>query len=95
MSEYRDTVVRDKIRTMMNEGLKTVTVYDAGGRAQEVYETGLHADIGDPCLITRYKYRDGDGGNSFQVLAFEERVGSWPGYEIAQAGAGNDINNLA
>lgn len=95
MSEYKDTIVRDKIRSMMNEGIKTVTVYDVGGRAQEVYEAGLHADIGDPCLITRYKYRDGDSGNSFQVLAYEERVGAWPGYEVAQAGAGNDINNLA
>lgn len=94
MSEFRDTVARDKIKAMMNEGLKTVTVYDASDRAQEVYETGLRAQIGDPCLITRYKYVDGDAGNSRQVIAFEERIGSWPGYEIAQAGAGNDINNL-
>lgn len=94
MSEYKDTVARDKIRAMMNEGLKSVTLYDASGRAQETYETGLRAQIGDPCLITRYKYRDGDSGNSFQVLAYEERVGAWPGYEVAQVGAGNDINNL-
>lgn len=94
MSEFRDTVARDKIKSMMNEGIKTFTVYDASDRAEEVYEAGLRAQIGDPCLITLYKYVDGSTGSSRQVLAYEERVGSWPGYEQVQVGAANDINNL-
>jgi hypothetical protein len=94
MSEYRDTIARDKIKSMMNEGIKTFTIYDASDRAEEVYEAGLHAVVGDPCLITLYKYIDGAAGSSRQVLAYEERIGSWTGYETVQVGAGNDINNL-
>lgn len=94
MSEYRDTTVRDKILTMMKAGLKSITVYDPSGRAQTVYEAGLSAKVGDPCLATRYKYRDTDTGNSFQVLAYEERVDSWPGYTIVGGTDNNDINTV-
>ena len=94
MSEYRDTTVRDKILGMMKAGMKSVTVYDASGRASEVYEAGLNASLGEPCLVTRYKYRDGDTGNSFQVLAYEERVDAWPGYTIVGGTDNEDINTV-
>ena len=93
-TEYRDTYVRDKINTMMMTGVKSVTVYDASDRAHFVYEAGLGAEIGDPCLITEYKYIDGLAGTSRQVLAYEECVGAWPGYEVVSVGAGNDLSNL-
>lgn len=95
MSEFRDTTARDKIVGMMKTGMKSMTVYDASDRPLEVYEAGLSAQIGDPCLITIYKYIDGAAGTSRQVLAYEERVGAWQGYELVQVGAGNNINNLA
>jgi len=84
----------DQIKAIGKGGMKYITVRDAAGRVETLYEAELNAEIGDQCLITRYKYEDGAAGASRKVIAFEEEVATWPGYEILQVGAGNDINNL-
>jgi len=84
----------DQIRNLMISGMKTVGIRDASGRMEVLYEAHIKSEIGDPCLRTRYKYLDGAAGSSRKVLAYEEEVIAWPGYEAIQAGAGNDFDLL-
>lgn len=90
--DYRDGYTRDKIKSMMQEGMKSILVRDASGRIETAYEAHITAQIGDTCLRTDVKYVDGAGGTSRQVIAYEELVTDWPGYEILGVGYDNDIN---
>lgn len=91
---FRDTKTREALKAMMKGGMKSAYVRDAALRVSTSYEAPLHAEIGDPCLRTILKYQDGAGGTSRKVIAQEEEIVSWPGYEAIQVGAGNDINNV-
>jgi len=84
----------DQLKSLLNEGLKTATVRDAAGRPATIYEANIDAEIGAPCLRTRYKYEDGALGTSRKTIAYEEEVVAWPGYEAVQVGAGNDFDLL-
>ena len=84
----------DQIKSLLNIGIKTAGIRDAAGRMEILYEAPIYSEIGDPCLRTRYKYLDGAAGTSRKVLAYEEEVIAWPGYEAVQAGAGNDFDLL-
>lgn len=92
--EKGSTVSRDTIKSMLREGLKTVLLRDVAGRIETSYEVHITAKIGDPCLKTVMKYADGAAGTSRQVVAYEESVVAWPGYEALGAGYANDINNV-
>lgn len=91
--------------TNLNSGAvgSVITIADtqAGKRpVAEVNTSGftlanvLTGQLGDGCLRTRMKFLDGSGGTSRRVVAWEEDIVGWPGYEIVQAGAGNDFNSL-
>lgn len=88
--KFRDTVTATTLRGMMEGGYKTVYILD-GIRYSVIYEAPINADIGDPSLRTILKYEDGAGGTSPLVIAQEEQVVAWPGYEIVSVGAGDDI----
>jgi len=92
--DFRDGTTRDKIMSMKEGGMKSILIRDANGRIQTAYEAHITAQIGDTCLRTELKYIDGAGGTSRQVVAYEELVTAWPGYEILNAGYANDINNV-
>jgi hypothetical protein len=92
---FKDTISSTTIKGMMEGGYKTVFIKDAAGRIEIAYEAPINADIGDPCLRTKLKYVDGAGGTDRGVIAEEEDIVAWPGYEILSGGAGNDIDNLA
>jgi hypothetical protein len=97
MSEqaFKDTFSRDKIKNLMKSGVKSAFVLDAASRIESVYEAPIQSAIGDPCLVTSFKYLDGAGGTSRVVVATQEKVVAWPGFEIVQVGAGNDFDLLA
>lgn len=84
----------DVLKSLMGEGMKTAMLRDVSGRPEVLYEAPLRARIGDPCLVTRYKYVDGAAGTSRKTIAYEEEITSWPGYEAVQVGAGNDFTLL-
>ena len=88
--KFKDTISAMTLRGMMEGGYKTAYVLD-GIRYSVVYEAPINADIGDPCLRTTMKYADGAGGTGTLVIAQEEEVVAWPGYEIVSVGAGDDI----
>lgn len=90
--EFRDTVTTDMIRAMMGSGMKSFYNRDAIGRVTESYEAPLSVEIGGPCIKTIYKYVGGAAGSNRRVLAWEEEVVAWPGYELAAPGSGNDID---
>lgn len=94
MSSYEDFDSIDQIRALMKEGMKSALVRDASGRPEFLYEAHFEAEIGEKCLRTQYKYQDGALGTSKKIIAYEEIIVAWPGYEILSVGAGNDINNL-
>ena len=87
--EYRSS---NRLESLAKEGMKVATLRDAAGRPEVTYEAHIDAEIGDPCLVTRYKYVDGALGSSRKVIAYEEEVSPWPGYEVVETGAGNDFN---
>lgn len=91
---FKDTLTHYTIRGLMDSGVKTIYIRDASSRTEELYEAPLNIEIGDPCLRTRYKYVDGAAGVSRQVIAWDEQIVAWPGYEILSPGAGNDITAL-
>ena len=91
---FRDTKTREAIKGMMQSGMKSVYVRDAALRIEIAYETPIHSKIGDPCLRTKIKYVDGSAGISRKVIAQEEEIIAWPGYNAIQVGAGNDIDNV-
>lgn len=91
---FRDTITTDGIKSLMNVGVKTLNLRDLAGRTYELYEAPLSTKIGDPCVKTVYKFLDGAAGSSRLVTAWEESVVAWPGYELLQAGAGDDITAL-
>lgn len=91
---YRDTRTRESIKAMMQSGMKSAYVRDAALRIEIAYECPIHTKIGDPCLRTKLKYFDGAGGTSRKVIAQEEEIVAWPGYNAIQVGAGNDIDNV-
>lgn len=93
-TSFKDTVTADSIKGLMLTGIKTINIRDLAGRTYELYEAPLVVGIGDPCVRTLYKFVDGAAGSSRQVSAWEEEVVAWPGYEILQVGAGDDINAL-
>jgi hypothetical protein len=82
----------NQIQSLAGEGMKVATVRDAAGRPETTYEASLNTEIGESCLVTRYKYADGALGTSRKVIAYEEEVLPWPGYEAIAVGAGNDFN---
>jgi len=82
----------DQIKTLMGEGVKTAILRDVAGRPDTIYEANINASIGDPCLKTSFKYVDGAVGTSRKVIAYEESIVAWAGYEAIQAGAGNDFD---
>lgn len=92
LPEFKDTYVRNQIRTMLDTGMKVLHVRDSAGRIEEVYEAPLHATVGSPCLRTQMKYADGSGGNSRSIIAYIELVVAWPGFEPVAVGAGNDFD---
>lgn len=91
-TEYNDTVTADKIRALLGSGMKSIYIRDGNGRIEVSYEASVHIEIGAPCLRTKHKYADGALGNSRKVIAYEEQVVAWPGYEILEVGAANDID---
>lgn len=93
-TSFRDSVTADSIKGLMLTGIKNISLRDISGRIYELYEAPLIVTIGDPCVRTLYKFIDGAAGSSRQVIAWEEEVVAWPGYEILQVGAGDDINAL-
>lgn len=93
-SPFKDTVTADSIKGLMGTGVKTIYIRDLAGRVEELYEAPLISDIGSPCVKTRYKYIDGVVGTSRQLVAWDEEVVAWPGYELIQVGAGDDITAL-
>lgn len=90
--EFRDATPQSLLKAMLNNGMKVIEIRDAAGRIEAVYEASLHIDIGEPCLRTRLKYLDGAAGSSRKVIAMEEDVVAWPGYEVLEIGAGNDFD---
>jgi len=90
--EYRDTTTANRIKALMGVGMKSAQVRDVSGRIETTYEAPLNAAIGDPCLKTDFKYFDGAGGTSRSVIAYQENVVSWPGFEVVSVGAGNDFD---
>lgn len=93
-ASYKEYTSIDQIKSLMTEGMKSLTLRDGSGRPEFVYEAHYSAKIGEKCLRTQYKYSDGALGTSRKVIAYEEIISAWPGYEILSVGAGNDINNL-
>lgn len=96
--DFQDSYTRDQIKAMMNSGIKSIYDRDLAGRIETMYEGPLTVEIGDPCIRTKYKFIDGAGGNSQQIIAWEEEVVAWPGYGILPtytAGDPNDIDNLS
>lgn len=81
-----------EIKNLMSSGMKVASLRDASNRIFEQYEAPIKAEIGDPCLRTRYKFLDGAGGTSKKVIAWEEEVVAWQGFEIIEAGTGNDFD---
>jgi len=88
---YRDSKSLQQVKAMMQNAYKAVYEYDTIGNISVAYEAPLQAEINDPCLRTKYKY----DSVSFQIIAQEEEIVAWPGYEQIQVGAGNDIDNIA
>jgi hypothetical protein len=91
---FKDTYTRDKIRSLMQTGVKSAYFRDASERVEVLYEAPIHTAIGDPCLATSFKYLDGAAGSSRVVLATQEEVVAWPGFEVIQVGAGNDFDSV-
>jgi len=89
--QFKDTSTQQTLRALMITGMKSIYLRDVSGRIEVVYEAPIDATINDPCLRTTLKYLDGAGGTSRSVVAQEEVIVAWPGYEILQAGAGDDI----
>ena len=89
-----DVTTIDLLKSMMGAGMKSALIRDASGRPETLYEASINAEIGEDCIKTTYKYVDGAGGTSRKTIAWEETIVAWPGYEIIQAGAGNDIDNV-
>lgn len=87
-------VTSDVLKSLMRGGMKSAMIRDASDRPEVLYEAPINSDIGEPCLRTKYKYQDGAGGTSRKVIAWEEEIVPWPGYEIISAGAGDDIDLL-
>ena len=54
----------------------------------------IEGRLGDGCIRTRFKYADGAAGTSRRVIAWEEDITGWPGYESVQNGADNNFNAL-
>jgi len=94
-SEFRDATPQSLLQAMLHDGMKAVEVRDLAGRIEAVYEAPLSANIGEACLRTRLKYLDGAAGSSRKVIAMEEDVVAWPGYEIIEAGTGNDFDSVS
>jgi len=90
--EYRDTTAANRIKTLMQVGMKSSQIRDVAGRISTTYEAPINAIIGEPCLRTEFKYLDGAGGTSRSVIAYQETVVSWPGFEPVFTGAGNDFD---
>jgi len=84
----------DVLKSLMGSGMKSALIRDASGRPDTLYEAPINSVIGEPCLLTVYKYVDGVGGTSRKTIAWEETIVQWPGYEVLQAGAGDDITAL-
>jgi len=91
---FKDATTTDAIKSLLGSGLKSILIRDAASRIETAYEAPIHAEIGNPCLRTRFKYTDGAAGTSRKSIAYEEEVVAWPGYEAVQAGAGNDFDLL-
>jgi len=93
-TSFKDTVTANSIKSLMGEGIKVINIRDAIGRTVELYEAPLIIEIGNPCMKTVYKFKGGAAGTSNLIIAWEESVVAWPGYELLQAGAGDDITAL-
>jgi len=93
-TEFKDSITRDHLSSMMGGGMKSITTLDLAGRSSIVYEAPLNAELGDGCLITVYKFVDGDAGSSRQIIAYEETVGVWPGYTSIGGTDAEDINTV-
>lgn len=93
-TKYKDMASREKIKSLLDCGVKTAYVRDGAGRVESLYEAPLTSDIGEPCLLTQFKYADGAAGTSRQVVATIESVTSWLGFEVVQVGAGDDFTAL-
>lgn len=77
-----DTKTRDKLKTLLNEGMITYAERDAADRVVRFYEAYIDIKVGEPCLLTEFKYIDGDGGTSNLVLATRESIASWPNVDF-------------
>jgi len=73
-----DSKARDFIRSQMQEGMQTSHVYDAAGRIESLFEAPINVTLGQPCLLTEFKYVGGALGTNRNVLAMRESVGAWP-----------------
>lgn len=89
---FLDTPSKRTLRNLMQAGMKTAYVRDAALRIEVAYEAPIRANIGEPCIRTKMKYLDGAGGTSRSVIASEEEVVAWPGYDVIQPLTGDDID---
>lgn len=89
---FLDTPTRYTLKNLMESGMKSAFVRDASGRIEVAYEAPIRANIGEPCIRTKMKYLDGAGGTSRSVIASEEDVVAWPGFDIIQPLTGDDID---
>ena len=91
-NRYLDTPSRTTLRNLMESGMKVAYVRDVSGRIEIAYEAPIRAEIDEPCIRTKMKYLDGAGGTSRSVIASEEDIVGWPGFEVIQAGSADDID---
>jgi hypothetical protein len=89
-----DNKSMEVIKSLLMEGITSVYVLDGSGRIQEQYDGYTDIKLGNACLKTEYKFQDGALGNSRKVIASNESIAPWPGYEVVQVGAGNDFDAL-
>ena len=76
---------RNQLRSLQEEGMKSIFFRDAAGRIQTLYEAHITAETGDLCLRTDMKYSDGAGGTSRRIVAMQETLVPWPGYVVTLA----------
>jgi hypothetical protein len=93
-TEFQGSHTRDKLKSLMEEGMQAIEVRDGAGRIETLYEAHVKAVENDICLITQFKYADGAGGTSRRVIAWREILGQWPGYDIIGGGNPNDFNSV-
>lgn len=62
------------LKTQKEEQVKQHIIHDLQDRPILVFTAAIHAEEGDPCLVTEYVYRN---PTSTQVFARQERVYKW------------------